>query len=197
MKYILTIITALFISAAGYSQYGSLYSLDYTMGFGTGETGKYIGSTSFRGFTFEGRAFISEQVSVGGLFNWSTFYEELRGATYEYETVTLTGNQYRYINAFPFLVQAHYYLGEDEYSPRAYFGGGVGAYKINQRTNIGTWSHEHRKWHFGVSPEAGVLFPISMNTSLNISLRYHYAFKTSETMDYSWFGLSVGFAWGD
>ena len=73
MKYIITILTAILISSASYAQ--SLYSIDYTMSFGTGETGDYINSASFRGLTFEGRGFVSDQFSLGGLFTWVTFYE--------------------------------------------------------------------------------------------------------------------------
>ena len=196
MKYIITTILAVSLSFAAYSQ-SSIYSMNYTMGFAAGDMAKYIGSASFRGFTFEGRGFVSDNVTVGGLFTWQTFYEEQRGATYEEGTLTLTGNQYRYINAFPMLVQAHYYLDDDQYSPRVYLGGGLGAYKINKRTEVGTWALEERKWHFGVSPEVGILLPVSMNTQFNISMRYHYAVKTNNAPAYSWFGLSVGFAWGD
>lgn len=196
MKYTITIILAVFLSFTGYSQ-SSIYTLDYTMGLATGDMGEYIGSTSFRGFTFEGRGFVTDNVSLGGLFSWQTFYEEQKGATYTQNTLTLTGNQYRYINAFPVLFQAHYYFNDDQYAPRAYLGGGLGAYKINKRTEAGVWALEERKWHFGVSPEVGVLLPVSMTTQFNISMRYHYAFKTNESNPYSWFGLSIGFAWGD
>lgn len=195
MKYILVIVTALLISSAGYSQ--GLYSMNYTMSLGTGDQGDYISAASFRGFTFEGRGFISDQFSMGGLFTWSTFYEKLGGATVTEETLTLTGTQYRYINAFPMLVTAHYYTSDDPYSTRAYLGGGIGAYKINKRTNIGVYSFEDRYWHFGISPEVGVLIPINMDSKFNISLKYHYVFKAKNTIDYSWFGLNLGFAWGD
>jgi hypothetical protein len=195
MKYFITIIAAFLISAAAYSQ--AIYSLNYTMSFGVGETGDYIRSASFRGMTFEGRGFVTDQVTLGGLFNWATFYEKLGGETFSLENTTLTGTQYRYINAFPLLFQAHWYSNDDEFEPRLYLGGGLGAYKINQRTNIGVWSLEERNWHFGLSPEVGLLFPVSMDTQFNISLRYHYVFKAKDTIDHSWFGLSVGFAWGD
>ncbi|MCB2222456.1 MAG: hypothetical protein KQI35_18885 [Bacteroidetes bacterium] len=195
MKYIITIVAALMITAVASSQ--SLYSFDYTVSFGSGETADYIQSPSFRGITFEGRGFITDQVSLGGLFTWTTFYEELAGATFTYESAALTGTQYRYINAYPLLFQAHYYLGTDDLEPRAYLGGGFGAYKINQRTNMGVWSVEENNWHFGLSPEVGILLPVSFDTYLNVSFRYHYVFKAKETIDHSWFGLSLGLAWGD
>lgn len=195
MKYLLTIIAAILISSASYSQ--AIYSANYTMSFGVGETAEYIKSASFRGFTFEGRAFVSDNLTVGGLFTWSTFYEKLGGATYINDTRTVTGTQYRYINAYPLLAQAHYYLSNDKYGPRVYMGGGLGAYKIVQRTNVGVWTQEDNNWHFGLAPEVGVLLPISMDTQVNISFKYHYAFKAKDTIDQTWFGLNVGFAWGD
>lgn len=195
MKYILTTIIALMIAGASYTQ--SLYTMNYTMSFGVGETAKFIGSPSFRGITFEGRGFVTDNVSLGGLFTWSTFYEKLANESYTSGTTTLTGTQYRYINAFPILFQAHYYIGTDSYAPRVYLGGGVGTYKMVQRLNVGVWSLEDNYWHFGFSPEVGVIYPVSMSTHFNISARYHYVVKAKETIDYSWFGLSVGFAWGD
>jgi len=195
MKYILTAIIAILLTTGSYTQ--SIYTANYTMSFGSGETADFINSASFRGFTFEGRGFVSDEVSLGGLFTWSTFYEKLDGATVSENTFTLTGTQYRYINAFPLLFQAHYYLGTDEYEPRVYMGGGLGAYKINQRLNVGVWSLEERNWHFGLSPEVGLLLPVSMDTQFNISFRYHYVFKAKDTIDHSWFGLSLGLAWGD
>lgn len=195
MKYILLFVTALIISASSYAQ--GLYTLNYTMGFGIGSTSEYINSPSFRGMTFEGRGFITDNVSLGGLFNWTAFYEGLDGATFTQENATLTGKQYRYINAFPLLFQAHYYLQTDSYAPRVYLGVGTGAYKMVRRTNIGVWTHEYNAWQYGVSPEVGMLFPVGMDSQFNLSVRYHYVVKAKDTTDYSWFGLSVGFAWGD
>jgi len=195
MKYIVTIIAVAFLSIATQSQ--SLYSLNYTVGFGLGKTGDYIGSPSFRGLTFDGRGFLSDQFSIGGYFNWQTFFDELANDVYTDGTATLTGTQYRYINAFPILVQAHYYMGTDEYEPRAYVGAGIGTYKMIQRTDIGVWSIEENHWHFGMSPEVGLLYPVGMGSQLNINLKYHYVLGVDNSLDYSWIGLSVGFAWGD
>lgn len=195
MKYIVTIIIALLISSASYSQ--SLYSMNYTMSFGSGETADFISSASFRGFTFEGRGFVSDQFSLGGLFTWSTFYEKLAGESYTQGYTTITGTQYRYINAYPILFQAHWYSNDDSFEPRLYLGGGLGPYKIDQRLNAGVWTVQENNWHFGLSPEVGLLVPVSMSTDLNVSFRYHYVFKAKDTTDHSWFGLSVGFAWGD
>lgn len=96
------------------------------------------------------------------------------------------------------MVQAHYYLSNDKYGPRVYLGGGLGTYKVVQRTNIGVWSVEDNNWHFGFAPEVGVLLPLSMDTQFNISFKYNYVVKTKDTnYNQTWFGLNLGFAWGD
>ncbi len=195
MKYITTIIIAVLISASANSQ--GLFSLNYAMGFSTGATSDYISTASFRGFSVEGRHFITDQFSVGGSFTWSTFYEKLAAATYKSGDMTITGTQFRYLNAYPMLFQAHYYTTYDIMKPRVYLGAGIGPYIMNQRTDVGIWMLENNYWHFGVSPEVGILVPFSSDTKLNIGLKYHYVFKAKETIDYSWFGLNVGFAWGD
>ena len=194
MKYILTVLTALLISVVSYTQ--GVYTLDYTMSFGLGETGNYIGQPSFRGITFEGREFISENVSLGGVLTWSTFYEKLSNEPYTEDNMTLTGTQYRYLNAFPILFQAHYYLSTEDDKPWIYLGAGTGAYKIIQKTEAGIWASEHNNWHFGIAPEVGLFYPISNSAGINISLKYNYVFKTSETTDHSWLGLNIGIAWG-
>ncbi|MCD4735620.1 MAG: hypothetical protein K8R53_06220, partial [Bacteroidales bacterium] len=101
----------------------------------------------------------------------------------------------RYINSYPFLVTAHYYLGDYDAS-RAFLGAGVGAYRIIQRTNVGIYGIEDKNWHFGISPEAGIILPVSFETSLFVSLKYNHAFKAKDTIDFSYFSLHVGFAWG-
>lgn len=195
MKYLVTIIAAFLLTIVTQSQ--SLYTLNYNMSFGLGETGDYISKPSFRGLSFDGRGFLTDQISLGGYFSWTTFFEERANDIYTDGTATLTGTQYRYINAFPILLQGHYYLGTDEYEPRFYFGAGLGTYKMIQRTDIGVWSIEENHWHFGMSPEVGLLYPVGMSSQLNINLKYHWVLGVDDSLDYSWLGVSIGFAWGD
>lgn len=179
------------------SAQSSLFGMSYQMSFGTGETGDYIANTSFRGMEMEGRWFIDDLLTVGVGWNWSVFYEELKGVTVETGNLALTGNQYRYINAFPFLVTAHHYFSEDMDVPNAFVGLGAGAFRVLQRTSMGIYSIENKSWNFGLVPEAGVTFPVSFNTWFKVSLKYNHAFKTSETIDYTYFSLNVGFLWGE
>lgn len=194
MKYTYTILVVLLISITSYSQ--GFYNINYTMSMAVGETGEYISSPSFRGLSFEGGEFISDNVSIGGVITWSVFFEKSTNESFTEDNMTITGTQYRYLNVFPILFQAHYYINSDDDKPSVYMGGGAGAYRMVKRTSLGIWQSEQNSWHFGISPEVGILIPLGISTDLNIGMKYHYVIKTSETTDFSWFGLNVGIALG-
>jgi outer membrane protein W len=88
-------------------------------------------------------------------------------------------------------------MGTDEYEPRFYLGAGLGAYIVDQEVQAGVWEVSNNNWHFGMSPDIGMLYPIGMDSYLNLGVRYHYVIKSNDSMDFSWFGLNVGFAWGN
>ena len=195
MKKILLTVVIMAAAVTGFSQ--ALYTINYTMSFATGETSDYISKASFRGISFDGRGFLTDNISLGGHVNWSTFYEKVPEATYTDDTRSITGTQFRYINAFPILFNAHYYTGTAEGETRFYVGLGVGTYSINQRTDMGVWSVEDHTWHFGFAPEIGVLIPVGYASGINVSLKWNYAVKSNDSIDYNWFGLNIGYAWGN
>jgi opacity protein-like surface antigen len=174
----------------------SLFGVSYDIGLPLGTTADYIGNPSFRGFGLEARSFVSDNLSVGGSFNWAVFYEEVGPQEFSKEiegTGTAYGKQYRYINSFPIMANMHYYLGEwDE--TRLYVGGGLGVQKVDQRTDFGLYTINNNKWRFGFSPEVGVLIPMNFNTSLNLSAKYQYALKAGDAEAVSYLNFKIGFA---
>lgn len=190
--YIVSII-ALF-SSSGFSQ--SLFSVSYDIGLPMGNTSDYIGNPSFRGFGIEARAFINDNLTYGGSFNWAVFYEEIGPQEWEgviEETGTVFGTQYRYINSFPIMGTLHYYFGEWD-ATRLYIGGGLGAQKIDQRTDFGLYTDNKDKWRFGFAPEVGVLIPVNFNSSINLSAKYQYAVKAGDHDAVSYLNFKIGFA---
>jgi outer membrane protein W len=73
---------------------------------------------------------------VGGSFSWN-IWSYLTGETINIENGAVTGTQIRYINSFPFFLNAHYYFGNKAETFRPYFGVNVGAYYILQRYDRG------------------------------------------------------------
>ena len=193
-KFLYTAIFLVFIaSTTTFSQ--GMFSISYDIGVPIGGTSDFIGKPSFRGFGFEGRGFINDNLSYGGSFNWAVFYEEKGPQLWEEQedSRSVYGKQFRYINSFPLMATMHYYFGEWD-ATRLYLGAGIGGTRINQRTDFGIYTENKEKWRFGFAPEVGVLIPVNFNASFNLSMRYQYAAKAGDHEEVSYLNFKIGFA---
>lgn len=197
-RYIYLIGVFTVMSTGAFAQ--GMFGISYDIGMPVGSTSDYIGQPSFRGFGFEGRGFLKDNISYGGSFNWTVFYEEVGPAEWQQEEEngtlengTLHGKQYRYINSFPLMATMHYYFGEWD-ATRLYLGGGIGANIIHQRTDVGIYTVKDEKWRFGFAPEVGVLIPVNFSSSINLALRYQYAVKAASSPAVSYLSFKIGLA---
>lgn len=187
-KIVILTVMVLSITSSAFAQ--GRFGLSYNTALPLGETGDYIGKYSFRGFGIEGRWEVAQEWYAGASFSWNTFYESLSGSFAE-STRTLTGTQYRYINAYPLYVTAFKGFGEfGSFSP--YAGIGVGTMKVDRRTEMGLWYVSENKWHFGIAPEIGTTIYTMGNFEVLFSVRYNYAFKTGSAPAYSYLGINLG-----
>ena len=62
------------VSVPAFSQ--NLTTLEYSMGFATGDMGDFIDKPSFRGFTIDYRRLVQPNVGVGFEAGWNVFYSE-------------------------------------------------------------------------------------------------------------------------
>lgn len=154
-----------------------------------GETADFIDGTHFRNFGLEGRKFVSPNTSVGLSLNWSVMNEETTEAT-EIPGGAVWGTQFRYINAFPLLVTAHKYFGDDE-SMMFFVGAGVGAYAVERRVEIGLFAVDADTWHFGLAPEVGLLKAIGWRAKGFLNARYHFT-SEAEGYEYQWWDIRIG-----
>jgi len=168
-------------------------SLNYSFGLPTGDLKEFIDNSSARGIVFEARSFQSDQFSIGFSVGWQVFKDRLEG-TFSEDGVDVTGTQVRYVNTLPLMVIGHYYLGSTD-GVRPYLGAGLGTVHSLNRTDLGLFSDSNNNWHFGFYPEAGLYIPLSFDMGLNLSAKYNYALGTSDSIDYSYLGLSLGFTW--
>lgn len=189
---ILIAVAALFVSLNGFGQYWYT-NVSYDIGIPMGSTKDFISQASFRGATFNFGYMVNDNLSVDGRFSWSTYYEAKDFQTYPGDDgmTDITGKQYRYINNFPITTGLTYFI-RTEGSATPYISGGLGAYKINERTDMGIYYAETKQWHFGLFPQIGLLYEINYSLSLNLFARYDYAFKTSNTTDHSFLNFGVG-----
>lgn len=185
-----TNLTEISVNSFGQSIYTNL---TYNMSVPVGNTSDFISKTSFRGFAVNVGSFVTDNLAVDLRFSWSVFYEAKDFETYISDdgTASVTGKQFKYINAFPLTAGVRYVLNSSsDFSP--YFAGGLGAYKINERVDMGIYSDEDRFWHFGFYPEIGFVFDIPYNTCLNVYARYDYALKTQDATSHSFLVFGIG-----
>ncbi len=185
------------LSANGFGQF--VYTdVTYDMSVPLGNTSDFISKTSFRGMTFRVGRFVTDDLAVDVRFSWNTFYEAKDFETYTSDdgTTSVTGKQFKYINSFPLAAGARYVLNSSsDFSP--YFAGGLGAYKINERTDMGIYYNEDKIWHFGFYPEIGFVYDFSYSMGLNVYARYDYALKTQNATSHSYIAFGIGLHFGD
>ncbi len=179
MKKIIAILAfgLLVISQNAYCQQPSYTSVQYSIGFGTGDLGDYISAPSFRGATIEYRKAIKDNLLVGVDLGWNVFYEKKDFATYSSGAQSLSGIQYRTQNQLPMLVSVDYFLSTNsEFKP--YIGLGIGTMYTERSTDMGQWRLMENPWHFAVKPELGFLYEMSYSTSFKVSAKYINGFKS-------------------
>ncbi len=165
-------------------------TVNYGVSFPLGDTRDFISNTSFRGFSFEFGRFFTQEISIGFLFAWSVFHESFPRDTYTFEDLTLTGIVYRYINAFPLMAIGRYHFITDSRF-RPYLGLASGTYVINKVSDFGLHRYENKNWHFGLAPEAGMIFGIGDEANVNLGARYNLAFKSGGDT-HSWLSIQAG-----
>jgi outer membrane protein len=171
--------------------------LSYNIGMPTGDLNDFISNTSFRGFEVEGRRFIRPDLSWSLSWQWNTFNEATSG-TFRIPNGHITGNQHRVLYSWPFLAKAHYYFTEPTISNKnavPYVGLGAGAYWIRETLEFGIVAVEETSWHFGFSPEAGVLIPTVGANDIVMSAGYHYAFRSGDSGPHSYWTVKLGIAY--
>jgi outer membrane protein W len=161
----------------------------------------YTGQFSGRGMGMDYRYMLTEVVSLTGSVGWNIFRDETeRGFSSTTQlndnTITITGKQFRYVNAVPLLLGTQYNMGVPG-GFRPYAGVNLGTYFIRQRTEVGLIAFEDKNWHFGLAPEVGFNVEIGVSVLLNFNIRYNHAFEVAETTDFGYLGFNLGFAWGN
>lgn len=191
MKKIFFISIFSLLAFTAFSQ-SNLTSLQYSVGFGTGEMKDYISKVSWRGFTIDYRSLVNSNIGVGVDMGWNVFYEEMPDAVYESENITYAGKQWRYSNHFPVLLAADYFMDRGG-MVTPYAGLGLGTMYSLQNTDMGMYTFEKDAWHFALRPELGVLIETSPGVGFNIVGKYYYGLKAGDLPAQGYFTLNFGF----
>ncbi len=166
------------------------WAVQYQTALSAGDTKDFTNQFSWRNIAVEGRAVLNPESSVGLLVGWNVFNEEVDG-TLTFGGADVSGYQYRYVNAFPILATAHYYLGQRR-GTRGFLGLGAGTYYIENRLEMGLTALNVNNWHLGLAPEAGILLPLQSQMVGYLSVKYNHAFAAGGVKHTYWtFGIGI------
>ena len=186
------IYTILFCCIAQLTLAQSNASAQYSINFPMGETADFISKPSFRGLTFDYRYEVTPRVLIGLSAGWYTFYQEAGYDSYtsKDESITASGQQYRYINSVPLLVMADYFFSEENLKP--FIGLGLGTTYNRVDLEMGMYKLQVDPWQFSLGPEAGLAYKIAEGTSALLSVRYNVSFSSRDLDTQSYLGLNLG-----
>ncbi len=170
----------------------STFSVQYSMGFSTGDMQSFISTSSFRGATIEYRNLVTSNISVGGDVSWNVFYERKPSDTYTSGTVSLSGVQYRYVNAVPIFVALDYQFKPGE-KINPFVGLGVGTLFTRRNTDMNLYTIQDNVWAFALRPEFGIMFNANAGLDLILAGKYNYGLGAQGMPPQSYFALNVGF----
>ena len=196
MRTILAVFLVLVLCAGAVNAADMIGVVTYDVSFPLGDTKDFIDNESWRGIGLEGRWLVTDKIALGVSWHWNTFYEKT-DELIDINNGHVSGNQYRILYTTPLMATAYWYpnspLDKPRYMP--YLGIGLGTIWTKERLEIGVVAFEDSAWHFGLTPEAGLMIPIGYYTDFFTSVRYNYAFKSGDSPEYQWWSLNVGFAW--
>ncbi len=175
-------------------QVQSYTNISYSIGFGIGDLGEYVGQPSFRGVAAEYNVMMTNNVGIGISAGWNVFYKEEDFATYTYENKSISGKQFRYSNNVPLLFKATYFFTEkDKVQPLASLG--IGTIYTKRDTELGLYKVTQDAWNFCLAPEIGVLYYLNPQNAFSVSIKYFNGFQSGNELDESqnYFSLNLGF----
>jgi outer membrane protein len=168
----------------------SLYSIQYSMGFGMGDLKEFNEAASFRGMSFEYRYMMQPSIGVGLETGYNLFYDKMDYATYTKGTESVSGIQYRYTHAVPVLAAFDYYLKPDtQFNP--FIGLGIGTLYTFRDLDMGMFTQESDVWQFALRPQVGVLVDTGMG-NLILGAKYFSGLKANDTEGQQYFTINVG-----
>lgn len=170
----------------------SFFAIEYSVGFGMGDTKDFVNTVSWRGMAFEYRYFVQPAVGVGFETGYNLFYEKKPYATYTQGTKSLSGTQFRYLHMVPILGTLNYHFKPDT-STDPYVGLGLGTLYANRDVDMGMYSLNQDAWQFALRPEIGVLIS-TYNADFIVAAKYMMGFKTSNMDANNYFTINLGIA---
>lgn len=168
------------------------FVITYPISFPFGDLKEYIGATSFRGISLEFNKRQKPNLDIGFEASWNVFYERVAEKPYTFETATITGTQYRYVNAIPLIAGVKYFKTTSG-KAHPYVGAGLGTTYVERATDFGLYRLTNDAWQFCIRPELGVQFGVGYGASFVLGVKYYANFATQDLDGQSYLSINIGF----
>jgi len=194
-------------AAAQMMSYGSSsrtsVGLSYDWSTPMGDHKDFVNNDSWLGFTIDVRKSggPDNRGAAGLTIGYYEFYKMDGGAsTQTIGNTTVTGQQYRHTFVIPMMLNVTGYAGRSS-GARPYFGLNAGASYVKQTVDVGIYTLTSDALVVSAMPELGLMLPSMGRTAMNVHVRYHIPFGSSNlyaaggsgaSMQY----LSVGVGFG-
>lgn len=175
-----------------------MLNINYRMSAPLGDSHDFISNMSFRGMSADYHYYISEHFAVGLTLGWNTYYKHYDYKTGHFlmrdEKVTITGDQFRYLNVIPIMASFRYQLTKGDAAVLPYIGIGIGTNWAETRLEIGDLVAKEKGWQFAFAPEIGMVIPFCEHVGMNVAAQYQYSVKASGLPTLQDLGIKVGLA---
>ena len=171
-------------------------NLNYRMSAPLGDSHDFISKMSFRGASMDYHYYLTERLAVGASVGWNTYYKHCDYKTNNFimngEKVTITGDQFRYLNVVPIMASVRYFFTDGNAAILPYAGLGIGTNWAETRLEVGDLVAKEKGWQFAFAPEVGFIVPFSEHVGLNLGAQYQYSVKASGLPTLQDFGIKIG-----
>ena len=161
----------------------------YATGLAVGDSFEFAPKYGWIGFNGEVLYHLKPEISLGITSGYQLFMGRER-STVEAGNAALNAYQFRYLDTVPILAVGRYYL--DLGSVVAFVPAlGIGTVYTNRLVDVGILALHDDIWHFGVAPQAGLLFHTD-GPDLLVDAKYTFAIGGPEHPTEMWFTAEVG-----
>ena len=180
------------------AQEGGTVIFNYSVGFTASSTKEFVSAVSSRGFNFDMRFNLRENISVGAIVGWNYFHEKKNRDVYEVTRngipTDVSAVQQRFLNIIPLVAQGQYRLISGSSPIIPYAGLAIGGYHLDYEKYWSNILDEKESWNFGFAPHIGILFPFaSEQVGINVEVKYNYIdFSYNEINNISYFDTNIG-----
>ncbi len=196
--YSLLLIICLGIGALS-AQDKQYYTFGWQMTQPLGAFSDFANQFSLRGGYFDGKIFMTDNLSVGFGIAYDGYNEEKPRDTYYFNNSTgaITAAIYNYVVEVPFTVGGYYHFASSNSNIQPYAGLGIGLNYITEHTVLQDLDIYNDQWAFLVKPEVGVYIPFNAESPFGFNIKVAYNFNTNKfstaARDYNYMqSLNIG-----